>query len=165
MQTLAVFPGTFDPLTLGHLDIIKRASKIFDKVIIAVAKSPSKHTLFDLDTRVLLCRESTKDLSNVSVTGFSGMLVDFLKEKNANILVRGVRTVADYDYETQLAGMYRIAMPDMEIVMLPTNASVSFNSFATFMLSSNIVIIICSLLNTKVFAFLLYIPVFIYEFK
>ena len=101
MQTLAVFPGTFDPLTLGHLDIIKRASKIFDKVIIAVAKSPSKHTLFDLDTRVLLCRESTKDLSNVSVTGFSGMLVDFLKEKNANILVRGVRTVADYDYETQ----------------------------------------------------------------
>lgn len=71
------FPGTFDPLTLGHLDIIKRASKIFDKVIIAVAKSPSKHTLFDLDTRVLLCRESTKDLSNVSVTGFSGMLVDF----------------------------------------------------------------------------------------
>ena len=86
MQTLAVFPGTFDPLTLGHLDIIKRASKIFDKVIIAVAKSPSKHTLFDLDTRVLLCRESTKDLSNVSVTGFSGMLVDFLKEKNANIL-------------------------------------------------------------------------------
>ena len=81
MQTLAVFPGTFDPLTLGHLDIIKRASKIFDKVIIAVAKSPSKHTLFDLDTRVLLCRESTKDLSNVSVTGFSGMLVDFLKEK------------------------------------------------------------------------------------
>lgn len=128
MQTLAVFPGTFDPLTLGHLDIIKRASKIFDKVIIAVAKSPSKHTLFDLDTRVLLCRESTKDLSNVSVTGFSGMLVDFLKEKNANILVRGVRTIADYDYETQLAGMYRIAMPDMEIVMLPTNASVSFIS-------------------------------------
>ena len=99
MQTLAVFPGTFDPLTLGHLDIIKRASKIFDIVIIAVAKSPSKHTLFD-----------------------------FLKEKNANILVRGVRTVADYDYETQLAGMYRIAMPDMEIVMLPTNASVSFIS-------------------------------------
>lgn len=128
MQTLAVFPGTFDPLTLGHIDIIQRASKIFDKVIIAVAKSPSKHTLLDLDTRVLLCKESTKDLPNITVTGFSGMLIDFLKEQNANILVRGVRTVADFDYETQLSSMYRVVMPEMEIVMLPTIASVSFIS-------------------------------------
>ena len=81
MNTLAVFPGTFDPITLGHMDIITRASKIFDHVIIAVANSPSKHTLFDLDTRVSLIQKSVKNLSNIKVEGFSGMLISFLKEK------------------------------------------------------------------------------------
>jgi len=128
MNKLAVFPGTYDPITLGHLDIVTRASKIFDKIIIAVANSPSKHALFDLDTRVKLAQESVKRLSNVTAEGFSGLLVDFLKKKNTNILIRGVRTAADYDYETQLAGMYKMTMPDMEIVLLPSNNEISFIS-------------------------------------
>ncbi|MGN0915373.1 MAG: pantetheine-phosphate adenylyltransferase [Succinivibrio sp.] len=128
MNTLAVFPGTFDPLTLGHMDIISRSAKIFDSVMIAVAKSPSKHTLFDLDTRVKLTEKSVSHLNNVTVKGFDGMLIDFLKENNANILIRGVRTVADYDYETQLSGMYRLSMPELEVVLLPTNSTVSFIS-------------------------------------
>lgn len=128
MSAIAVFPGTFDPLTLGHLDIIKRASKIFDKLIIAVAKSPSKHTMFDLDTRVKLANEAVANLCNAQAVGFEGMLIDFLKQINANILVRGVRTINDFDYESQLVGMYRMCMPELEIVMLPTNASTSFIS-------------------------------------
>ncbi|MGN0902093.1 MAG: pantetheine-phosphate adenylyltransferase [Succinivibrio sp.] len=128
MNTLAVFPGTFDPLTLGHMDIISRSAKIFDNVMIAVAKSPSKHTLFDLETRVQLTEKSVSHLHNVTVKGFDGMLIDFLKENNANILIRGVRTVADYDYETQLSGMYRLSMPELEVVLLPTNSTVSFIS-------------------------------------
>ena len=128
MNTLAVFPGTFDPITLGHMDVITRASKIFDHVIIAVANSPSKHTLFDLDTRVSLIQKSVKNLSNIKVEGFSGMLISFLKEKQANILIRGVRSVADFDYENQLAGMYRLAAPEIEIVMLPSNSQISYIS-------------------------------------
>ena len=118
MDTIAVFPGTFDPLTLGHMDIIIRSTKIFSKIIIAVANSPSKHTLFSLDERVQMCKECVAQWPNIEVIGFSGMLIDFLKEQKANILVRGVRTVADYEYESQLSGMYRLAMPEMEIVML-----------------------------------------------
>src|SRR5574344_364071 len=128
MNKLAVFPGTYDPITLGHLYIVTRASKIFDKIIIAVANSPSKHALFYFYTRVKLAQESVKRLSNVTAEGFSGLLVDFLKKKNTNILIRGVRTAADYDYETQLAGMYKMTMPDMEIVLLPSNNEISFIS-------------------------------------
>ena len=128
MNTLAVFPGTFDRITLGHMDIITRASKIFDHVIIAVANSPSKHTLFDLDTSVSLIQKSVKNLSNIKVEGFSGMLISFLKEKQANILIRGVRSVADFDYEKQLAGMYRLAAHEIEIVMLPSNSQISYIS-------------------------------------
>lgn len=128
MDTIAVFPGTFDPLTLGHMDIIIRSTKIFSKIIIAVANSPSKHTLFSLDERVQMCKECVAQWPNIEVIGFSGMLIDFLKEQKANILVRGVRTVADYEYESQLSGMYRLAMPEMEIVMLPTNPVVGFIS-------------------------------------
>ena len=128
MDTIAVFPGTFDPLTLGHMDIIIRSTNIFSKIIIAVANSPSKHTLFSLDERVQMCKECVAQWPNIEVIGFSGMLIDFLKEQKANILVRGVRTVADYEYESQLSGMYRLAMPEMEIVMLPTNPVVGFIS-------------------------------------
>ncbi|MGN1280675.1 MAG: pantetheine-phosphate adenylyltransferase [Succinivibrio sp.] len=128
MNRLAVFPGTFDPLTKGHLDIIRRSNNLFDRLIIAVAKSPSKHTLFDLEQRVSFCRTAVMDLPNVSVIGFEGMLIDFLKEVGANILIRGIRTVSDYDYETQLVGMYTIAMPELEVVMLPTKAELSFIS-------------------------------------
>lgn len=125
---LAVFPGTFDPLTLGHFDIIKRAAKIFDRVLIAVANSPGKHTLLSLEDRVRAAREICRDFDNATAEGFTGLLVDFLKKKQATILVRGVRTVADYDYEVQLAGMYRTMMPEMDIVMLPTSGNLAFIS-------------------------------------
>lgn len=128
LETLAVFPGTFDPISLGHLDIIKRASRIFSKVIVAVAQSPSKHTLFSLEERLQLVEKACKQQENVTAKSFTGMLVDFLKENHADILVRGVRTVIDYDYEMQLSGMYRALMPDMEIVMLPTEGSVAYIS-------------------------------------
>lgn len=127
-MNIAVFPGTFDPATLGHFDIIQRASKLFDKLIVAVADSPIKKPLFTLDERVKLMEGCTKQLSNVDVIGFTGMLPDFIQEHHANILVRGIRTVADYDYEMQLTGMYRIALPQLEIVMLPTNGNLAFIS-------------------------------------
>lgn len=125
---LAVFPGTFDPLTLGHYDLIRRASRLFDRVLVAVAESPSKHTLLDFNARIASAAECVKDLENVEVVGFSGMLVDFLHAHKADVLIRGVRTVADYDYEMQLTGMYRMIMPDMEIVMLPSSGDLAFIS-------------------------------------
>lgn len=125
---LAVFPGTFDPLTLGHTDLIHRASSIFDKVLVAVAESPAKHTLFSLSERVQAIKDTFDNYSNIEVIGFTGMLPDLLKEKNAKVLVRGIRTVADYDYEMSLSGMYRMVMPQVEIVMLPASGNLTFVS-------------------------------------
>ena len=127
-KTLAVFPGTFDPLTFGHFDIIKRALNLFDELIVGVAHSPSKHAFFTLDERVAMLKESCKEFKRVQVLGFSGLLVDFLQAQKAQVLVRGVRTVADYDYEIQLTGMYRKMMPQLEIVFLPTSGELSFIS-------------------------------------
>ncbi len=124
----AVFPGTFDPMTLGHADLIKRASLLFNRVIVAVAESPAKHTLFPLKDRVDAIKESVKDQKNIEVEGFTGMLPDFLKEHKARVLIRGIRTVADYDYEMSLSGMYRMVMPEVEIVMLPASGDLAFIS-------------------------------------
>ncbi len=128
MKNLAIFPGTFDPLTNGHLNIIKRASKLFDKVIVAVANSPSKHTFLSLDDRILSAKESVGGCENVEVEGFKGLLIDYLKEKNCNVLVRGLRNATDYDYEAQLTGMYRAYLPNLEIVFLQTASEVSYIS-------------------------------------
>ncbi len=128
MKKLAVFPGTFDPLTLGHFDIILRALRLFDEVLVAVAGSPTKRTLITLEDRVEMVQSSCLQLSGVTVEGFSGLLTDFLREHQASILIRGVRTVADYDYEIQLTGMYRTMMPELEIVLLPTAGGLSFIS-------------------------------------
>ena len=125
---LAVFTGTFDPLTLGHTDLIVRAASVFDRVLVAVAESPAKHTLFSLDERVQAVRDTVANCRNIEVTGFSGMLPDLLKEKKAKILIRGLRTVADYDYEMSLSGMYRMVMPKIEIVMLPASGDLAFIS-------------------------------------
>lgn len=125
---LAVFPGTFDPPTLGHFDIIKRAHNLFDEVLVAVANNPSKHTLISLEDRIEMIKAATFGMERVKVEGFSGLLVDFLKDHGARVLVRGVRTVADYDYEIQLTGMYRTMMPELEIVMFPTSGNLSFIS-------------------------------------
>lgn len=124
----AVFPGTFDPMTLGHADLIKRALLLFNRVIVAVAESPAKHTLFPLKDRVDAIKESVKDQKNIEVEGFTGMLPDFLKEHKARVLIRGIRTVADYDYEMSLSGMYRMVMPEVEIVMLPASGDLAFIS-------------------------------------
>lgn len=128
MESIVVFPGTFDPITNGHLDLIKRASSIFNKIIVAVAASPSKHTMFDLKTRINMCKESVKTFNNVSVEGFEGMLIDYLNSKNSSILLRGVRTGLDFEYESQLSNMYKIESPNIEMVILPPNPSVSFIS-------------------------------------
>ncbi|CAE6880202.1 pantetheine-phosphate adenylyltransferase [Vibrio sp. B1FLJ16] len=113
-----IYPGTFDPITNGHLDIITRAANMFDHIIIAVAASPSKNTLFSLEERVRLVEESSSHLNNVSVSGFSGLLVDFAQEQEANILVRGLRTTVDFEYEFGLTSMYRKLLPGMESVFL-----------------------------------------------
>ena len=127
-RQLAVFPGTFDPITRGHADIVRRASSIFAEVVVAVANSPSKQTLISHQQRLNLAQLACEDLSNVSCHGFEGLMIDFLRLRQARILVRGVRTVADYDYEIQLTGMYRAMMPELEIVLLPTAGELSYIS-------------------------------------
>ena len=102
-----LYPGTFDPITMGHADLVERASRLFDEVIIAVAANPKKNPLFPLEQRVELAREVTKHLPNVKVIGFSTLLAHFVKEQQANILLRGLRAVSDFEYEFQLANMNR----------------------------------------------------------
>ncbi|MCN4143759.1 MAG: pantetheine-phosphate adenylyltransferase [Thiohalomonas sp.] len=116
----AVYPGTFDPITFGHIDLLKRAAKIFDHVTVAVASSSDKQPLFDVQQRVSLAREVLTDYQNVSVVGFDNLLVDFTKEHNASVILRGLRAVTDFEYEFQLAGMNRNLAPDIETIFLTT---------------------------------------------
>lgn len=124
----AIYPGTFDPVTNGHLDIIGRASNLFDHVVVGVAASPSKNTLFDLEERVALLKQVCQSHSNVSVLGFSGLLVDFAKQQNANVLVRGLRTTMDFEYEFGLTTMYRRLMPNLESIFLTPAEEYAFLS-------------------------------------
>ncbi|AHI98149.1 pantetheine-phosphate adenylyltransferase [Vibrio parahaemolyticus] len=126
MKTL--YPGTFDPITNGHLDIIERAASMFDHVIIAVAASPSKNTMFTLEERVQFVRDVTKHLDNVSTKGFSGLLVDFARAEQANVLIRGLRTTVDFEYEFGLTNMYRRLMPGLESVFLTPAEEYAFIS-------------------------------------
>ncbi|WP_305369991.1 pantetheine-phosphate adenylyltransferase [Photobacterium leiognathi] len=128
MTTRVIYPGTFDPITNGHLDLIERAAAMFDHVIVGVAFNPSKKPLFDLNERVELASKITAHLNNVEIVGFSGLLVDFAKEHNANILVRGLRAVSDFEYEFQLANMNRRLMPELETVFLTPAEENSFIS-------------------------------------
>ena len=125
MQNRAIFPGTFDPLTLGHQDLIARAAGIFDEVIVAIAMSPGKRPLFSLDERIALARQSCAPYSQVRVEGVSGLLIDFARQQGAKVLVRGIRSMADFDYEYQLAGMYRQLMPELEVLFLPARSELS----------------------------------------
>lgn len=128
MSQRVIYPGTFDPITNGHSDLIERAARLFGEVIVGVAASPSKRPLFDLDERVALAREITAHLPNVSVVGFSGLLVDFAKTHGATVLVRGLRAVSDFEYEFQLANMNRRLMPELESVFLTPAEENSFIS-------------------------------------
>jgi pantetheine-phosphate adenylyltransferase len=118
MNHIAVYPGTFDPLTLGHEDQVRRASRLFDRVILAVADSRAKRPFFTLDERVDMAREVLGDVANIEVCGFSGLLMKFVQERGARVVVRGLRAVSDFEYEFQLAGMNRGLYPDVETVFL-----------------------------------------------
>ena len=128
MKVTAIYPGTFDPLTNGHTDLIQRAAKMFDSVIVAIAHNPSKKPCFSLDERVALANSLLSELTNVTVIGFSGLLADLARERQANVLIRGIRAVSDFDYEFQLANMNRRLNPDLESVFLTPSEKNSFIS-------------------------------------
>ncbi|WP_261816459.1 pantetheine-phosphate adenylyltransferase [Vibrio gallicus] len=128
MKNHVLYPGTFDPLTNGHLDIITRASKMFDKLTVCVAASPSKKTMFSLEERVEMLELSVAHLGNVEVEGFSGLLVEFAKNKKANLLVRGLRTTMDFEYEFGLTSMYRKLLPELESIFLTPSEEFAFLS-------------------------------------
>jgi len=114
----AVYPGTFDPLTRGHEDLVRRASRLYDPLILGVADSRAKRTFFTLQERVAMAREVLGDLKNVEVVGFDSLLTDFVRAQNARVVLRGLRAVSDFEYEFQLAGMNRSLYPDLETVFL-----------------------------------------------
>lgn len=126
--TQAIYPGSFDPVTRGHTDLIERVTKLFDNVIVAVADSREKSTLFSLEERVDLIQATTQHLSGVSVVGFTGLLIDFAKEMDTNIVVRGLRAVSDFEYEFQLSWMNRQLYPGLETLFFAPAADFAFVS-------------------------------------
>src|SRR5919205_1828140 len=114
----AVYPGTFDPLTRGHEDLVRRASRLFDAVVLAVAESRVKRTYFTLNERVEMAREVLADVKNAEVVGFDGLLTDLMRKQSSRVVLRGLRAVSDFEYEFQLAGMNRSLYPDLETVFL-----------------------------------------------
>ncbi|MDR3455742.1 MAG: pantetheine-phosphate adenylyltransferase [Rhodoferax sp.] len=128
LNVTAVYPGTFDPMTLGHEDVVRRATQLFDRVIVAVAAGHHKKALFSLDERIAMVREAVKIYPQVSVESFSGLLRDFVVARGGKAMVRGLRAVTDFDYEFQLAGMNRSLMPDVETVFLTPSDKYQFIS-------------------------------------
>jgi pantetheine-phosphate adenylyltransferase len=124
----AVYPGTFDPMTRGHEDLARRAARIFDHVVLAVADSKTKRPMFTLDERIDIARTVLSDVPNISVVGFSGLLMQFVKQQQARVVVRGVRAVSDFDYEFQLAGMNRKMHPEFETVFMTPGEEYMFVS-------------------------------------
>ncbi|WP_417690498.1 pantetheine-phosphate adenylyltransferase [Pseudidiomarina sp.] len=128
MHKRAIYPGTFDPITNGHADLIERAASLFSEIVVGVANNPSKNPMFSLEERVELVRQVTAGLPNVTVVGFSGLLVDFAKEYGATVLIRGLRAVSDFEYEFQMANMNRRLYPGLESVFLTPSEENSFIS-------------------------------------
>lgn len=118
MNGVAVYPGTFDPFTIGHEDLVRRAAKLFNRVVVGVAESRSKRPCFSLEERVQMGREVLAPYANVDVQGFDGLLMNFIRKNSAQVIVRGLRAVSDFEYEFQLAGMNRNLYPDVETVFL-----------------------------------------------
>lgn len=126
MKHIAVYPGTFDPVTNGHIDLVDRSLRIFDDVIVAIAENPKKAPLFTLQERIAMFREVTADYRRVTIEGFDGLLVDYVKKKNAVAIVRGLRAVSDFEYEMQMALMNRRLDSEIETVFMMPNEDYSF---------------------------------------
>ena len=125
---VAVYPGTFDPITHGHTDLVTRAAQVFDKVIVAIAESPHKEPFLSLERRIELCESQLKDLDNIEIVGFSNLLVDFVRQQGATVIVRGLRAVSDFEYEFQLASMNRNLCEDIETMFLTPDEQFGFIS-------------------------------------
>ncbi len=128
---IAIYPGSFDPITKGHLDILKTAAEIFDKVIIAVAKNPDKTGFLPVDIRVKLIKDSVKDLENVEVDSFEGLTINYARERNATVLIRGLRAVSDFEYEMQLSQANSALADEVKTVFLTTKPKYNFISSST----------------------------------
>ena len=138
MSVIAVYPGTFDPITNGHIDLVHRATRMFDRVVLGVAVSPGKSPLFTVKERVKLAQRVLEDLPNVEVLGFDSLLVDFARKVGGRVLMRGLRAVSDFDYEFQLAGMNRRLAPEIETTFLTPAEQYAF-------ISSSLVREVCKL--------------------
>jgi pantetheine-phosphate adenylyltransferase len=128
MRRRAIYPGTFDPITNGHTDLVRRAASIFDHVLVAVANNPRKAPMFALEQRIELSRQVLADIPNVEVQGYEGLTVDFMRENDFRIVVRGLRAVSDFEFEFQLANMQRHLLPNMETVFLTPQEQFTFIS-------------------------------------
>ena len=127
-MSVAVYPGSFDPVTLGHFDIIERTSKIMDRLIIGVLNNNAKSPLFSVEERVNMLKSVTKEIPNVEVQSFNGLLIDFVRKNNANVIVRGLRAITDFEYELQLSQTNRVIAPEIDTLFLTTNLKYSYLS-------------------------------------
>jgi len=125
---IGIYPGSFDPITYGHLDIIQRSSKLFDRLIVAVLSNPQKKPLFTVEERIEMIRDSVNDIPNVEIDSFSGLLVDFAKLKKARVIVKGLRAVSDFEYELQMALMNKKLDERIETIFIMTNSKYSYLS-------------------------------------
>ena len=127
-MVIAVYPGTFDPLTRGHEDLVRRAASVFDKLVVGVADSRNKRPFFSMDERIAIAREVLGHYPNVEVAGFRGLLKDFVREQGGRVIVRGLRAVSDFEYEFQMAGMNRHLLPDVETLFMTPSEQYQFIS-------------------------------------
>jgi len=127
-QKIAIYPGTFDPITFGHIDLIKRASRLFDHIVVGIAESSRKKTLFSLKERLNLAKQVALPLSNVTVIGFESLLIEFAKQQHSNTIIRGLRAVSDFEYELQLASLHHKLDPMIETIFLSPSAPYTYLS-------------------------------------
>ncbi|MCC5794647.1 MAG: pantetheine-phosphate adenylyltransferase [Chromatiales bacterium] len=128
MPVSAMYPGTFDPITNGHIDMVRRAARLFDRLVVAVARSPHKVPMFSLGERIGMAREVLEDVDNVEVRGYEGLTVEFAREHGLGVVIRGLRAVSDFEYEFQLAGMNRHLRPEVETIFLAPAGEYTFIS-------------------------------------